>query len=630
MFLSPHLRLFGWSIFDEQVLTSTPSGFQNTRFDTVAYHDWPNQALRLLIGDYTPSTGDLGTSFSLAGLTLQRSYALQPGQVTNPTASMSGIAQSPSQVQIYMDGVMIGSTQIGPGPFNLQNLQGYGGLRNISVLVTDAAGNQHTYAIPYYFSNELLKAGYDTFDISAGSPRAGFGSGGYSGKAASIAYLYGMTDGWTIGTNDSYIQGDRRLSPLMTFGLGPMGTMTLMSAQRQYHHMRRYAHEFNYQGVWRGTQLQFQWRHAQKDFDSTLTLPEDNGEQPVLPDLRARDRYSLGISQQLGSFGLLSANVGRLYRFDQSVVTSESLSWSLRLPWRGQFNVSGLYTRGAGTRLRGIFASVYYPLGSQTTVIAGYRDVTNTSPQRYIEANSYPPTEGGFGYRLYDSWQGPINDKDVSGTWLSRWMQADVGVRDLDDGQFVQQATHVAVSGAIAVMGGHVYLTPEINSAFAVVDAGYPGVGIYRAGQLIGTTGRNGTLLVPEVAPYGVTTLSVRDDDLPPDVDLLSPKVDVVPADGAGVLVKFDLPRISAVNGNLHFSSANGGGAVDNYLITVTTPTGQILNSRTGNDGFFELDNVSHGSYRIDVPDASPACVAVIHVPEQKPAIWQAGQVTCE
>lgn len=641
--LSPHLRLFGWSIFDDQVLSSTPSGFDNNRYDTVAYHDWPDDALRLLIGDYTPSTGDLGTTFSLAGITLQRSYALQPGQVINPTASMSGIAQSPSQAQIYMNGVLIGAANLGPGPFNLQSLQGYGGLNNISVLVTDAAGNQRTYYVPYYFSDELLKQGYDTFDLSVGSPRASFGAGDYSGKAASIAYLYGVTDWWTIGTNDSYLQGDRHVSPLMTFGLGPVGTITLMSAQRQHDHQRRYAHEVNFDGVWRHTELRFQWRHAQKDFDDALTLvsagpqsveqpgiAEQIPGEPVLPDLRAKDRYSMALSQTLGAFGNVSANIGQLYRFDNSVVRSESLNWALRLPWRAQLTLSGLRTTGAGARLRGVFASVYVPLGDRTTVSTGYRNVTNSAPQRYVEASMYPPSDGGIGYWLYDSWQGPVDDKDAHVTWLNRWMQIDAGARDVDDGSFVQQSTDFSISGAVAVMEGHVYLTPEINSAFAVVDVGYPDVGVSRGGTLIGATGRDGTVLVPDLAPYASTSLSVREDDLPMDVDLLQPKVEVVPADGAGVLVTFTLPRISAVNGSLHFSSAHGGGTINNYAITVTAPDGTVFSERTGDGGFFELDHMAAGAYRIDVPGASPACSAVIHVPEQRPAVWQAGQVACE
>lgn len=641
--LSPHLRLFGWSIFDSQVLSSTPARFSNNRFETVAYHDWPDDALRLRIGDYTPSTGDLGSTFSLAGMTLQRTYALQPGQVINPTASMSGIAQSPSQAQIYLDGVLIGGMNIGPGPFNFQNLQGYGGLRNISVLVTDASGNQHTYYVPYYFSNELLKAGFDTFDISVGSPRAAFGAGGYSGKAASIAYLYGVTDGWTVGTNASYLPGDRHLSPLMTVGLGPVGTITLMSAQRQHNHQRRYAHEANFEGVWQHTELRFQWRHTQKGFDDALTLI-GNGQQgvgepgfgapnigePILPDLRARDRYSAAVSQTLGRLGTLSVSVGRLYRFDNSVVTSESLNWSLRLPWRGQLTLSGLRTNGGGTRLRGIFASVYIPFGNRTTVTAGYRNVTNSSPQRYLEATLYPPTDGGLGYRLYDSWQGPVNDKDAHVTWLNRWMQIDAGVRDVDDGSFVQQSTDFSISGSIATIGGHVYLTPEINSAFAVVDAGHSGVGINRSGTPVGVTGRDGTLLVPDMAPYAATSLSVREEDLPMDLDMVEPKIDVVPADGAGVWVKFALPKISAANGSLHVSPARGGGTIDNHAITVTAPDGEVFSERTGDAGFFELDNITTGVYRIDVPGASPACTAVIHVPDKRPAIWQAGQVTCE
>lgn len=117
--LSSHLRLFGWSLYDDHVFQDSDSGFLKQRIQTAAFHDWPAQALRLSVGDNTIDTAELGRATPFFGLRLQRNYNLQPGFISDQTASLSGITATPSTAEIYMDGVLTGTTNLGAGPFNL-------------------------------------------------------------------------------------------------------------------------------------------------------------------------------------------------------------------------------------------------------------------------------------------------------------------------------------------------------------------------------------------------------------------------------------------------------------------------------------------------------------------------------
>ncbi|WP_266170061.1 fimbria/pilus outer membrane usher protein [Dyella subtropica] len=625
--LSPHVRVGGWSLFDDHVLQDSPEGFHQTRLRTTAFRDWPSDALRFSVGDSVLDTGDLGIAIPFAGLRLQRTYSLQPGEITTPTATVAGVAQAPSVAQIYMDGVLIGETRVTPGPFSFQNLQNYGGLRTIQVVLRDATGGEQLYRVPFYFANNLLKAGLDTFDIGLGALRQRIGSGDYADYAGALSYLYGVTDNWTVGLHASAVPGDRRVTPLTTIGLGPLGTVTLINAWRDHHGLHRRASELNYSTQWPRTLWRFQWRHSQRGFDDPLP---GSGIESVLPDLRARDSYTIGLSQALGRLGNVSINLAELRRFDGSVLHSASASWSTGLPGRGLFQLSGLSTHGAGTRLRGFMASIIYAFGQRGHVNTGYRRTTGSDPQIYAQASSDPPVSGGFGYRLYASHQEGLNDRDVDLEWRTSWMDMSVGARQVEAGGDERHAQRFSMAGSLAMVGGRVYATPTVDNAFAVVSVGYPGVGVYRSSTLVGKTDSQGTLLIPQLAPYAGTRLSVKEEDLPLDVDLVSPSMEVVPPDGAGLLLHFVLPKIAAVTGMLRFSPSLGAAPIDNHTIKVTTPSGAVVESRTGDRGFFELEQVTEGMYRIDVDGIDTRCNAHLSIPAHAPPIWQAGEVICE
>jgi len=637
--LSPHLRFGGWSIYDDHTFQDSGSGLVDQRVQTVAFHDWPTQALRLSLGDASINTAELGRASAFFGVELQRNYALQPGFMTTQTASLSGTALTPSTADIYMDGILVGSTAIGAGPFNLQNLSNYGGLRDIQVIVRDASGAQQAYSLPFYFTNTLLPKGVDTFDIGAGQQRQSFGSGTYSGTAASGTYSYGLTDNFTVGLRGSSVPNDDRISPLVTARLGSVATATLIAASRWHDGQRNTAEELNLSSELHNTTIRMQWRHTTNGFDD---VPQEVIGGAFLPDIRAHDAVSLAWSQGLGALGYVSTVASQRWRFDGKTDSNASVSWSHGLPGRGAIQVGALAAFGETAKQRSLFVTMSFPIGQRTSAIAGYRKTLDSEPQTYVQASQSVASDGGFGYRLYGSEQGGDQDKEAELTWKGKWAQLTGTARTTNVGPTTLNAQRVQINGALATVGGYVYAVPVINNAFAAVSVGYPDIRVYRSGSMIGKTDASGTILVPELPPYSPTKLRVEVDDLPLDVDLVAPELDVVPADGAGLLLNFTLPKVAAVTGNLF----RDGASINNRVIELTRLGGNESNvpdkqqaqenktvtSRTGNDGFFELEQMSAGSYRLQVPDPEPAntCSAAIIVPTGAPPVFQIGKVQCE
>jgi outer membrane usher protein len=85
------------------------------------------------------------------------------------------------------------------------------------------------------------------------------------------------------------------------------------------------------------------------------------------------------------------------------------------------------------------------------------------------------------------------------------------------------------VEGALTAVNGHAYVSPPLTSAFAVVDAGAPGVTVLRENRVVGATGEDGTLLVPNLAPFAPNRISIDPSNLPVDAAIASTEATVAP-----------------------------------------------------------------------------------------------------
>ncbi len=76
-----------------------------------------------------------------------------------------------------------------------------------------------------------------------------------------------------------------------------------------------------------------------------------------------------------------------------------------------------------------------------------------------------------------------------------------------------------------------------------MADAGASGVRVYRENRLVGTTGASGKLLVPDIAPFEPSAISIDPSSLPVDARIASTHAEAVAFTRVPALVAFGVAR---------------------------------------------------------------------------------------
>jgi outer membrane usher protein len=147
---------------------------------------------------------------------------------------------------------------------------------------------------------------------------------------------------------------------------------------------------------------------------------------------------------------------------------------------------------------------------------------------------------------------------------------------------------YAQVDGSIAVAGGDVFVGNRIDDAFAVVDAGVPGVDILLENRPIGQTNRRGKILLPNLRSYDSNTITLDPSNLPVDARMEMTRKTVIPAEKGGSVVDFKVQtqgRVALVtlkNESGGYIETGSAGTIDGH--------GEFV---VGYDGQAYLDNVS-------------------------------------
>src|SRR5262249_20687736 len=117
----------------------------------------------------------------------------------------------------------------------------------------------------------------------------------------------------------------------------------------------------------------------------------------------------------------------------------------------------------------GIFGGLTFPLGGKVTASAGVTSTRQGTNYSFEIAKPLGSEPGSYGWRLRDS-EGGIPNRFAGGSYRSSIGQIEGSVQQVGS----SGGGWVLVQGAIATLGGGVFLANRIDDAFAVVDAGAP------------------------------------------------------------------------------------------------------------------------------------------------------------
>ncbi len=616
---SMDMRAFSpWGVFSNGLLTHAASSAGSQRTGTVirldsAYSFADVSTLRRYsAGDFI--TGGLGWTrpVRLGGLQLRSDFSMRPDLITFPLPVVSGAAAVPSTVDVLTNGTLAASGQVAGGPFAVSQLPVVTGTGNVSVVVTNALGQQVTINQPFYASSALLVPGLHTYSVQAGAVRQGWGSvsSRYGGMAGTATYRRGMTPALTVEGSAEVTASTVMAGAGGVLRVGTLGVVNLAAAGSAGRNGSGAQLTAGVQRIDRRFSI---GANATTSTSNFLDVAAVNGDS--VPRLRLN--ANTGVS--LHRFGTLGAAYGSLdqdaSRFTVVAATPAqrthilSASYSLQVHHLFFFAnaFQDLTSNGSGSVQFGV--TVPFGRRGSASVSADPEGGAQVQLQKSVSV------VGDWGYQGYLSAGddthvfGQIQHKGAAGL-LSAAIDRTAGVTSL----------RMESQGALSFADKHLFASNTVQDSFAIVDTdGMASVRVLQENRYAGTSNRSGHLLVPDLRSFDINHLSIAVENIPVDATIDHTERTVRPQDRSGVVVRFPI-RIS--HGALLRLIDGLGHALPVGSTATLRATGVIV--PVGYEGEAYVQNLAlHNVVLVERPDGRRCHASFDYhpVPEQIPTI---------
>jgi len=537
-------RVFGaFGLFESSAVGLLSDGPRFTRLATTYSYEDPARLVTLRMGDTINSGHAWTRPIRMAGLQIQRSFGMRPDLVTMPVPRLLGSAAAPSTLDLFIDRVRTLSTDVPQGPYAVMHPPVVQGAGVATVVVRDALGRETVQTAPFYASPQLLAEGLTDFSAEIGFARRSYAilSNDYDRRlVASASVRRGMTDRLTL-------QGHAELGA----GLVQLGAGGLVTLRDQA--LLSLAGAVSQAGGRTGglVDIAFETRRS--------------GFSVLIRSMRTIGRYE-DLASRTSSFGPILAGDRRIFGAPREVdqislslpiaATSASVGASLvnsRTAAGDRYRLASLSSTAnvgrlslfanavadlSGDRSFGLFVGASLPFGRRASVTTG-ATVSEGRVSGYAEMSrqgAHEPGSWGWSVRVADG-------RERAGHAIVRHTTgfAQFEATGLYAGGNLSGT--LQAEGAVALIGGDLYAARRLDQSFALADAGASGVRVYRENRLVGTTGASGRLLVPDIAPFEPSAISIDPSSLPVDARIASTHAEAVAFTRVPALVAFGVAR---------------------------------------------------------------------------------------
>ncbi len=587
------------------------------RFVTQFVYDRVAHQQRYTLGDFSAASGDLGSTLALGGLNLSKIYQMAPDLVRQPVAGFAGVATTPSRVEVRIGGVPVATSQVGPGPFELQNLRQYGGARDVDVVVRDAFGREQSYAFPFYFSDQSLRAGLHEYSYSLGRVRldAGSDTDRYGALAFSAFHQYGYSDTLTLGARaeaaselyNAGVQATLRHDQAGVFS----GAVSLGNRSGQ-----------------RGAATSFSYTYQQPRFAAQAIARNFTAQYAPLEDLlspfRGRAEYGASLSWFVKEGASVNINRNMTALRDQPASQVASVSYSQRVGGNGSAFVTLQRNQNDAGSVNQILAGFYLaPERKHNVSVNANRSDDGTRNFSMLLSRSVPPGEG-FGYRVGWNEAGAVQAQDFTSylQWNAPAFSLSLDTGDTRAPDSSSRRREVAAFGAVAYAGGAWGLSRLINDSFAIVRVGdgLQGVPVLANSQEVGRSNRSGQLVVNDLGSYNESRVSISLKDIPLEYSVPREKFTVTPTLRSGVLLDFGVRRMRALAGTIRLGGRFGKHEADNLPVRLVRG-GVAREFMTGREGRYYVEDIAPGDYQGEIQTSQGRCNFKLSLPESQNAI---------
>lgn len=512
-------------------------GRRLARLDTAWQIDWPERMDSLVLGDAVGTGGGWSRPVRYGGVRFGRDFALQPGFVSVPQATLGGSAALPSAVDILVNGQQRMSQSVQPGAFEITHVPLVSGAGEVNLVVRDLLGRETVVRQSYYSSPRILADGVRDYVFEAGRLRTGYGASAdaYGDVFAAATWRQGMALGAALSlTAEGRAEWmrERKAAGVEVAGLlGHWGVARgLLAASRTPQQSGlRWGLGLERNAAAGGLQVMLEG--FGRGFTQLATAPGEA--QP-------RQRVLLGAWAPLGARASAAATWTRQTHWNAAGVGVLGATLNLSL-WQST-SLSLSLGRQSGS-LSGWRAglSVAVPLGTGVHLATSMDRAGDGSLSASAHASQSAPAGSGLGWHLRAS--------DRQAAALAGGVNYNGSVADLSaqaqadrDGRTDMR---LGMRGSLGVAGGLAFASrPLGREAFAVVQVGdLAGVPVLRSHQVVAYTNARGLALVPGLQPYEANLIAVDTSELPLDAEVGHLQLKLTPYARSAVVADFALKR---------------------------------------------------------------------------------------
>jgi outer membrane usher protein len=600
--------------------TGTDAENKFVRLMTNIIKDNPEKIIRYTAGDFFASSGVLGGSAMLGGVSIMKNFSTNPYFVRYPGLQLSGLLNTPSQVDLYMNNVLVKHAKLASGEFDFSNLYSQTGAGNTVLVIKDAFGREERITTPFYLSTNLLKPGLHDYGYNLGFKRQDFGEKNFRyGEAQFLGFhRYGFTDIFTGGVRGEADKDMINLGPTATFLAGQAGVIDSGLAFSRGGGKYGYAAfaDYTYNNTF------FSGNASFSRFSEDYTNLSLEGGSP-----KPRFQAQAGIGFNLRELGSISTSVQVFSHYHEPGIKRESAFYSRNLGHNVSLSVSAARMESASVTYE-FFAGLVFTLGNNNFGTVTYQDQDSyKSLSASIEKNT--PAGPGFGYRLqanaqkdedrtfransYVQYNGPYGSYSASARRVS-------GANSYD----------LSLSGAMEFIDQSVYFSRPINDSFALVKIDdVAGAKIYYSNNEVAVTNGKGEAIVPSLISYNDNKLSFEATDIPINYELKEMEKYIAPPYRSGSVVRFDLAKIQAFEGRI-FLVARGEKIPAEFAGLEIMVDGEVKEAVIGKRGEFYMENLNPGRFPAKIIDGDKECVFEMVVPESMEITVKLGDMNCE
>jgi len=557
-------------------------------------YERPKDLQWFTLGDMFATSGNLGSTINIGGFGIKRAFQMDPSLIRQPTLNLTGAATLPSQVDIYVDGILAGRQHIQPGQFELKNINYYGGTRNVDLVIKDPFGNEQRFRYPAYFTSALLKQGLHEYSYNIGILRERYGikSNDYRKPAFSAFHRYGATNSLTIGAGGEAADDIYNGSMQSSYLIPRSGVVALELAGSRSSSVAGWAGSFSHS-------------YQNGRFGSSLLLAKYSPNYTTIGGALSPQKInfvaSVGASYATVSRGAFSLGYSRqnTYDIENRKATSATYSYNLTKSLTLGITTQAVKTDTADTDYQCFINLNYYSAkGMQTSAQYQATRDGNTETVQFLKNM---PTGEGWGYnavaaRNADNSSGTTDSFNPSVQYNGRY-----GISTLDSyfqkGDDISTDTHnLGFAGAAVYVGGFFGITRPVNDSFSFVMVDkLPDIPVMVNNEEIGKTNASGRLIIPSMRSYNINQINLKPDNIPLDYSISGVNTNVLPRLWSGSCIAFDVVKVQAITGSIILKQRGEIIPLEFYDVTMIV-NGSEFKFPTGRGGEFYFDTVNKTS----------------------------------